>query len=350
LRDWLDSHLASSGLGVNPLELQRDLNIELRNAGLSCGDDGPHQTQCPDWTFLGFVGPIRVQWRAQFLVIRSGLGIECGFDESAYVYSWNGTKWVRTWENEQDSYTKDDYRPQTLDDVLISPYNRANDYLILTLGSESWCSSNWHDVYYRVFRMGPDPQAPPLVNGSEWTAVGFRNPPILGSISSDDVLIEYLRPSVDGGILAREGIFHYEIEHGAVKRTDPFALGPRDFVDEWLKTDWLESSHWSEGPNRRAMLEWRRKYVDKKAPNGEFLYPTMHCPTTPDLWQVGLNLTPELDSENDRAQKTYFLVRWHPPYQFRMVDVRDSAWPSCTSKDPAADDAKRRMFPVQDWR
>jgi hypothetical protein len=173
--------------------------------------------------------------------------------------------------------------------------------------------------------------------------------PIQGSISNGDVLIEYLRPSVDGGILAREGVFHYEIKHGQVKRTDPFGLGPRDFVDEWLKTDWLESSHWSEDRNRRAMLEWREKF-DKEDLHGEFLYPTMHCTGTSDLWQVGLELTDEWASAKARTSQTYFLVRWRPPYQFRMVALNNLPFPDCTVKDPGADDPKRLLFPVQDWR
>jgi hypothetical protein len=315
LLDWLDSRLGSVSQQVDALEVQRNLNIELRDAGLSC--DGTVELRCPDWTLAGFVGRVTINWRASFLVVTAGMGIECGYDESAYIYSWNRQKWVRVWQNEQNTYTNDGYRPQTLHGVLISPYNRANDYLVLTLGSESWCSSNWHDVYYRVFRLRPDQDAQPLVSGSEWTGVGVRAPPILGSISNEDVLVEYLRPSLDTGILTREGVFHYEIQHGQVRRTDPFALGPRDFVDEWLKTDCRESSTWSERANRRAMLDWRGKFV-KEGMTGEFLDLTMHCQATPDLWQVGLSLTPGAESANAQPDQAYFLVRWRPPYQFRM--------------------------------
>jgi hypothetical protein len=349
LLDWLDSRLGAVGQGVDARELQRSLTLELRDAGLSCSEDGSPETRCPEWTLSGFVGPLTVQRSGSFLVITSGVGIECGFDESAYVYSWNGEKWVRVWQNEQNTYTKGEYRPQTLQRVLISPFNRANDYLILTLGSESWCASNWHDVYYRVYRLGPDQEAQPLVNGSEWTAVGWRDPPILGSISDHDALIEYLGRSIDTGILAREAVFHYEIQHGEVKRTDPFALGPRDFVDEWLKTDWRESNAWSEDTNRRAMLEWRRKF-DKDDISGRFIDPTMHCQATPDIWQVGINFTGQSESADSKPNQAYFLVRWRPPYRFRMVAVSDKPSPDCTEKDHRADDPERRLFPVQDWR
>jgi hypothetical protein len=204
-------------------------------------------------------------------------------------------------------------------------------------------------VYYRVFRLGPDQQAAPLADGSEWTGVGFRYPPILGSISADDVLIEYLGRSIDSGMLVRERVFHYEIRHGEAKRTDPFALGPRDFVDEWLKTDWRESNRWSEGANRRAMLDWRTKF-DKEDIAGDFLDPTLHCSASPDIWQVGVDFTPDSEIANAKRNLAYFRVRWRPPYEFRMVDVSDKPSPDCTEEDRRADDRNRLLFPVQDWR
>ena len=349
LLDWLDSRLARLGRSVDASEVQRSFNLELRDAGLSCSYDEPAQAHCPEWTLSGYVGRIMVQRSAAFVVITAGVGVECGYDESAYVYSWNGERWVRVWQNEQDVYTKDQYKPQTLHSVLTSPYNRGNDYLVLTLGTESWCSSNWHDVYYRVFRLGPDQQAAPLADGSEWTGVGFRYPPILGSISADDVLIEYLGRSIDSGMLVRERVFHYEIRHGEAKRTDPFALGPRDFVDEWLKTDWRESNRWSEGANRRAMLDWRTKF-DKEDIAGDFLDPTLHCSASPDIWQVGVDFTPDSEIANAKRNLAYFRVRWRPPYEFRMVDVSDKPSPDCTEEDRRADDRNRLLFPVQDWR
>ena len=349
LLDWIDFRLSSLHQNVDPVEVQRSLNTELRDAGLSCSLDVRDQPPCPERSLSGFAERLTVNWSAAFLVVTAGLGIECGYDDSAYIYSWNGEKWVRVWQNEQNTYTEKEYKPQTLVSVLISPYNRANDYLVLTLGRESWCASNWHDVYYRVFRLGPDQAAPPLIDKSEYTAVGWRDPPILGSLSNDDVLVEHLTPSLDTGILPREGVFHYEIHNGKVTRTDPFALGPRDFVDEWLKTDWRESSTWSEAANRRAMSDWRSKSV-RDGMTGDYLDPTMQCRAMPDLWQVGLSLASEPESPNAKPDQVYFLVRWHPPYQFRMVAVTDKPSPDCTERDRRADDPNRRLFPVQDWR
>jgi hypothetical protein len=78
----------------------------------------------------------------------------------------------------------------------------------------------------------------------------------------------------------------------------------------------------------------------------EFLYPTMHCPDAPDLWQVGVALG-EPQAPQTRA---HFLVRWTPPYEFKMADVRDQPSPECTEEDRKADDEPRTLFPERDWR
>jgi hypothetical protein len=349
LRNWVESRLTALTQRGDEGELERKLNSELREAKLSCGYRHPLEQQpCPDWTFSGFLGDLKIRRHEGFLVVQTALGIECGFDESAYLYSWSGEGWKRVWQTEQNTYTEKEYHPQTLHSVLISPYNKANEYMVLTLGSESWCSSNWHTVYYRMFRLGPDPQAGPLLEGSEFAYLAHYRP-VQGGVGLDDVLVEFTIGSIDGGVLTREAVRHYKIDHGEVRRVDPLALSPRDFVDEWLTHDWKETAHWSESVNRRSMLEWHGK-LHKDFVSGDFIYPTKHCLKTPDLWQVGIDFSDPPTPVDSEPKGTYFLVRWRPPYQFTMVQVSNRPSPECTEEDRKADDEPRTLFPVQEWR
>jgi hypothetical protein len=61
---------------------------------------------CLDWSLLGFLSRIKLYrpQHSEFLVLRTGAGIECGFDESAYAYEWSADKWRRFWQSEQDDY------------------------------------------------------------------------------------------------------------------------------------------------------------------------------------------------------------------------------------------------------
>lgn len=347
LRDWVESRLATLPEQGDVGELERRLNAELREAGLFCGE--ANGAPCPDFAssglLLGFLDDLKLRRFGIFLIAQTAVGIECGFDESAYVYGWSGEYWRRVWGTEQDTYTEKAYRPQTIQSVLISPYNRVNDYLVLTLGLRSWCSSGWQPVYYRAFRLGPDPLAPPLVDGDEFAYIAGDDPPIRGSVTVNDVLVEFPIRSIDTGVFTRPAIRHYKIDHDEVKRIDPLALRPRDFVDEWLTHDWRESAFWSESANRGSMLDAYRK-LHKDFVSGEFIYPTMHC-TEPDLWQVGVDFSDSPTPMDEPPKGTYFLVRWQPPYHFRMVQVGNHASPECTEEDRAADDEGRTLFPGQ---
>ncbi|HSP69768.1 MAG TPA: hypothetical protein VLN48_18720, partial [Bryobacteraceae bacterium] len=314
----------------------------LHEAKLFCGEG--QAPECPDQFLNGFLGDVSLKRESGFLILQTALGIECGFDESAYVYSWSAEGWRRVWQNEQNTYTDKDYKPQTLHAVLISPYNRENNYLVLTLGSQPWCFSVWHPVYYRTYRMGPDLASKPLLDAeTEWANVS-DDPPIRGSVSANDVLVEFWGGSIDSVLLSRQTVRHYRIDGNSVSRVAPLALRPRDFVDEWLTTDWREASSWSESANRANTRDWHAK-IHKDKVSGEFIYPTMHCPSTPDLWQVGVDFSGPAPPIGTEPKGTYFLVRWRPPYQFTMKQVSDRTSPACSEQDRNADDEHRTLFP-----
>jgi hypothetical protein len=188
-----------------------------------------------------------------------------------------------------------------------------------------------------------------LVERTQLAYLGTHNPPIQGSVTPDDVLVEYTVGSIDAGVHSREAIGHYRIDHNQVRRVDPFALSPRDYVDEWLNTDWREAAYWSESANRVSTGAWHKKlHHDFVA--GEFQYPSTHCPATPDQWQVAIDFSRPSTPPQSEEGATYFLVRWRPPYRFTMVKISDHPFPACTEEDRAADDEHRTLFPIQQWR
>jgi hypothetical protein len=212
----VESRLKELPVGSDGSSLERKLNAELRDVRLICGDGKDNGRTCPDSTLVGFLEELKFHWSRSFLIIQTGLGIACGFDESAYVYSHSDEGWRRIWQTEQNIYTEQAYKPQMIHEVLISPYSPANNYIVLTLGTETWCSSNWHDVYYRAFRLEPDPNAAPLVGGAEWAYLGEYHP-IQGSVTRKDALIEFTIGSIDGGVHSRSAIRHYSIRERAIQ-------------------------------------------------------------------------------------------------------------------------------------
>jgi hypothetical protein len=339
LRDWVESRLNDPTSRKDQMELQVKLNAELRAAGMFCGEGPTGQPACPDENLRGFLEAIKLHPSNGFLILQTGFGIQCGFDESAYLYSSSGDSWSRIWQTEQNTYTGQAYEPQTLESVRVSP----DSNLVLTLGIRSWCISAWQPVYYRVFRFGIDSRSLPLIDGTEGAYLG-EDPPIHGNITRDEVLVEFRVGSIDTGVHNRAVIRHFKIEGDNAIRVDPLALSPRDFVDEWLIRDWKQAALWSESANHSSVRDWHKK-LNKDSVFGVFINTTFHCLANPDLWQVGVDFSNQPAPLDMEPKGTWFTVRWRPPYRFTMVDVGDQRNPACQEPDPNADDEHRTLFP-----
>jgi hypothetical protein len=341
LRDWIEAQLRSLKHAEPEKAFSTRINETLKRVAAPVDDEN----------LLGALAEVRISRESGLLIVTTGVGILCGYDESAYGYRLTSDRWQRIWESEQNDYSGKKYAPQQIEAVHVwQPYedgHQSGPPFVMTLGYEGWCTSNWHPVYYRVWRAG-SLASRPLIDESEFA---YQRTPtfLVGSIAqatilqepSVDVLIEFTRRSIDGGTHNREGIRHYLIDGNHVRRVDPVALSPRDFVDEWLTRRWNESARWS-APDLR---QWHRKlHADFVA--GEFAAPTMHC-QTPDLWQVAL--APQSAKKRFEPEpEVFFLIRWRPPYHFTMVDIGNKPWPRCHQEDPEADEW-RTLFPIQEW-
>jgi hypothetical protein len=334
LRDWIEAQLSSVVHDDDVEPLERRVNDALKDV------DAPARPD--DQILLGSIGNVRIQQEPGMLVVITGVGIPCQFDQSAYGYKRVDGRWKRVWETEQTDYAPEKYDPRFLTAVHVwQSYGKdqqAGPAYVMALGHSWGCSSNWHNVHYRVWRV--DAASKLLLDRSE-SAWLRRGAFLVGSIKGDgidekapiDVLVEFTQASIDPGVHNREAVRHFRIEGEKVHRIDPVALSPRDFVDEWLTRSWEESSAWSAFP--RASI-WHEKIK-----GGEFIDTTKRC-RTPDLWQVGL-------SDEKFKPAFFFLVRWGPPYHFTMVNIADKPWPACTIDDPQADQW-RTLFNTQEWR
>jgi hypothetical protein len=313
-RDWIESRLAGLDERADVRAFAATLHTALAAAGLLCGD---LSEEC-DWNFLGYVDDVRVSRAGEFLVVVTAIGNSCGFDESAYVYAWQSQQWRRVWEHERNTYTPQDYLPQIIHDVQISPPDASRSRLVMTLGSQTICGGAFKDLYARVWQMDPDYRSTPVM---DWTAhANDAYPPIQGRIRPDAVLFQYTA----GGLLSGEvhtAVRHFAIDRGTPKQLDPIAGLPRDFVVEWLSAPWEESRARS-GP---ASLEALHAQLHRTDGVGDIPGPTLRCSAAPDLWQVETHLY--------ERPKRYFRVRWQNPYSFTMVDISETPDPDCTAAD-----------------
>ena len=314
LRDWVETQLAGAGERVDARALSLTLHTALRDADLLC--------ETCDWNVLGYVDDVRVERSGEFLVIVTATGINCGYDESAYVYAWNGRQWQRIWEHERNTYTAEEYLPQNIHDVQISAPDADRNRTIMLLGSQTVCGGSFKDLYVRAWRMDPAYRADRVLNWKANANDGY--PPLRGRVLPNDVLFTFTADGVADGD-AHVSVRHFTIDRGAATQTDPIAGRPYDFVMEWLDASWDESRTRSESPS----LETWHTQLHNKDSLGSFPAPTLKCTGGADLWQVTSHLF--------ESPTRYYRVRWRSPLTFTMVDVSATPFPDCTVSDSRAD-------------
>jgi hypothetical protein len=370
LRDWIETQLHQFHRDDDPASLVKALNATLDAADLTCNSP-KEPTRCTssdsDFDATGYITGVSIamqQYSVTYsesapnheggahavFIVKTSVGILCGTDESAYVYEWSDNRLQRVLDDEQIIDPGRPYTPQYIDAVHVTPLSeKSKTRNILVLGHQGWCSSTWYDTYHRIWRTTPEGK-PALLLLSNATCSWLDNdPPIEGSINSREALVEFRVGSLDAGVHSYETIRHYALDGPQPQRIEPIALGPRAFVEEWLKADWKAGSAWSDPSDLPALQRWREQLLAGPL-FGEFT-DTMHCAEQADLWEVGIDFTKEDRAINDKRRYVglvYFTVRWRPPYRFQMVAIRTTPTASCIKVDEDAD-ADRTLFPVQEW-
>ncbi len=346
LRDWVEAQLGAAATESDARQLAAPLNARLRAAGLTCASDGdPQGKRCdeeigPQFTARGYLGGIRFMLpRANDdrLVLVTAAGIECGDDESAYVYEKRDGAWHRIFESERNDYTKDGYQPQNFEQVLVSPKVPGKPPLVLTTGISPWCSSNWQAVYYRLFRVTPDQTAPPpLLDRAEGIYAGLDEP-VRSSLGRDEALIEFQDRSIDLDTFTRTVVRHFRVgPDDKVVRVAPFAFTPRALVDEWLVRPWTESARFTD-PAARSRLQALHRRLHKDYIAAEYEEDSGRCRDDPTLWVIGV--TPE-----HAPAPLYFRLRWVAPFDFTLLDIGPKKPAGCRAQ-PVALDETVQQFP-----
>ncbi|PYR74183.1 MAG: hypothetical protein DMF87_23565 [Acidobacteria bacterium] len=318
LRDWVESRLMTAPQNVDTRAFAAALHVALRDGQFLCvdfaGDCSTNE--------LGYVDDVRVNHVGEFISVVTAVGINCGYDESAYAYAWQNGRWQRFWDSEQNSYTKESYRPQQVYYVLISPPGAGGRRLLATLGSQSGCLGGFKDLYARAWRLDAALAPTRALDWSAYADDGY--PPIQGRIRPDDLLVQYTTGGLADGD-THTAVRHFEVRNGVAVQTDPIAGRPHDFVLEWLSAPWEDSR------TRAASEALKEPYtaLHLEHPYGDFAEATRRCTAGADLWQVATRI---LD-----GPMRYYRVRWEIGFRFTMVDISETPFQDCTVEDPRSE-------------
>jgi hypothetical protein len=331
LRSWLESRLpmGRSALAVKSSDLEAAMRKELAAAGIApreSFDTSPEQwLNNLDAPFSSVT--VAFAWKPEapdILFATAGVGVGCGQDEAVYGYRFDANGWARV----VDDYPVSDwgYGYATLE---LSEPDYQGRRLLLIHRTIVQCASNWRNMAYSVYRIGPSPPAPePLLSGEHGFYMADYE---LFVLKPDELIIEFLDQSVDGGVHNRTNILRYKFAD-RVKRLEPLAFQAQDFAEEWLTRPWSEMRSMS----APATQKWHGKlHADYSI--GEYSNVVL-CAAKPDRWSIGLEIRYIGEKELKEPLDVFLLVRDLGNYRYEMEAVGDSAFEECPGEGSPSSD------------
>lgn len=334
---WIDARVARVPRTHSSTDVAAALNGAIAAADLACRPAGaPQAGRCANADNIdarGFLGIVGVERIGELLLVRSEIGVACGFDQAAALYRWRDG-WRRLFTDARETV---EMSPRAIEQIIFTRADKqVGGWLLVATGAESPCTQRTGKtrgpIQYALWHVSPDGPQRLLAEERMDDVPEGRRPAISARFERTDLLVEFDARSLDAGVPARVAVRKYRIEGTRARRIAPFALTPRDFVEEWLSVPWSAASPWSDA-SARAALEARHAAMRGAAPaSGLFVATTRRCPN--DIFEVAVAL---------RTGESFFRMHRPDADTFSMRAVASSPDPACTP-DPTLD-LRRTLFP-----
>ncbi len=318
LRDWLEPRLPKDiySLAGEFSRLDASLQKALVDVGLSKPDSAADKDM--DLTDPGFDEvAVEVKMMPELpdtLFVTATIGVPCGGDQAVYAYRFDSNGRARV----IDDHPKSDSGYAGVNLELADPDSQGRRLLLIHRMSTQ-CASTWMGMTYAVYRMSLSQPPESLLSSEHGFWLGNDGPEF--ALKPDELTVEFLDQSVDMGIHNRTHIFRYNFANG-VRRIEPVAFQPQDFVEEWLTSDWSEMQSMSAAETG----EWHRKLSKLSFDHYVDVVP---CASKPGRWAIGFQVTYEGEKELEEPVQAYFLVRDLGKYRYAMEAVSDEEFEGC---------------------
>lgn len=182
LRDLIANRLRFGKRQVSTQQLQARAIVDLSDLGLIVDEEGSFfdAGEFEKGYSYGDIESITVTRPHDcfdLIAVTTTLGVCCGEDTSLYLFKYEDGAWRLEMADETNDYDRIDVA-RRLFEFGVSWLDENNDIFVVTASVNSWCSSNWQSITYRVLRPGQGPYEPRvLLSRSETIYLGAGDPP-----------------------------------------------------------------------------------------------------------------------------------------------------------------------------
>lgn len=241
------------------------------------------------------------------LGVTATFSIECGFDTVLLIFAPDDGSWKEVLRWQKEPYTRVDGGTMAFD-YGVSPTDGDGHWFVVTHDIAPWCSSTWSGIRYWVLRPTADHLYPKILfSADDFMWWGNEDYGTL-TVQKDAFDLRFHSASLDGGVHNRVFIRHFSVIGDTVRRTQPVAVSPRDFVDEWIVSPWEDAAQWS---SNSALSELRKSHsvwstrINSDDGLLEF-YSVRRCSDRPDHYQVEIG--EETGPKFETSRSFYFQV------------------------------------------
>lgn len=320
--ELVDAHLRCMPAGQAPdlAVLAATLHTAANGVDVGKGNGNGNSDAAGENTLFRFEPAFIAE--AGWLAVVAGIGIPCGSDAQLLLYAPRGGRWQRLLRWASADYARIDGVWEALQ-YRVSPRDAQGRRFVAVSHIRPWCSSAWSSIDYSVLRPAADSEKPQLLlQGSDslwWGGEDFGRL----SVDARHFELRFHAASIDSGVHSREFIRRYDLGGAKPRRVAPVAATPRDFVDEWIVSDWAEVRQWYAVPpdalqSRHEMLHALRQHY---APF-EF--------GASSVCDGGAATQVELRSGEDQAA-LFFRVDGAAAADYRLSGISGAPDPECTA-------------------
>ena len=137
-------------------------------------------------------------------------------------------------------------------------------------------------------------------------------------------------------------ISRYEIDGDQVRRIQPLALRPDDFLDEWVQLNWEDAKRWSNESIQQELQSWHSKLNGYENDSTEMRF-VQPCPSQagPDSrWMINLWIDQKLNPSVNEENLYVFVSERNGIYYVDGISINRP--PACPGETP--------MPKLTDWK
>jgi hypothetical protein len=245
------------------------------------------------------------------LQIVNKFDIPCGNDSKLLIFQPSKDKWkhVLTWKSSK--YDEINGSLNNFAYVISTPDNNGKWHIVAT-DSPARCSSCWGTQRFYVMEPTKENVNPNILFQKTETSYQCDKGPTL-STTHESFKISFLGRSIDAENLIRTHIHHYSIKDKQFKRIQPIAINPRDFVDEWINTEWQEAAQWA-----TDSLKIKRIH-DQLRRQANYYFGTIQTQKESINTITEVELRNESESENDKTWN--FLAQQENDGSYKLIKI-----------------------------